>query len=77
MITGWRKSSYSESTQGQCVEVGVGWRKSSYSQSTQGQCVEIAAGETAVGVRDTKDRERGHLTVSRTAWRAFVGSLSA
>jgi hypothetical protein len=38
--TGWRKSSYSQSTGGDCVEVGH-WRKSSYSTGTGGDCVEV------------------------------------
>jgi hypothetical protein len=38
---GWRKSSYSQSTGGDCVEVGH-WRKSSYSTSTGGDCIEVA-----------------------------------
>jgi Domain of unknown function (DUF397) len=42
-FTGWRKSSYSQSS-GNCVEVGraVTWRKSSYSDSS-GNCVQVAA----------------------------------
>ncbi|MDQ0984249.1 DUF397 domain-containing protein [Streptomyces sp. V2I9] len=40
----WRKSSYSGSTGGDCVECtvtdGAIWRKSSYSGSTGGECVE-------------------------------------
>jgi len=76
MITGWRKSSYSQSTTGQCVEVGTGWRKSSYSQSGTGQCVEVSGGESVVGIRDTKNRALGHLTVPRPAWQAFLTSVT-
>jgi hypothetical protein len=36
----WRKSSYSASGGGNCVEVGV-WRKSSYSGSGGGACIEV------------------------------------
>jgi hypothetical protein len=39
--TGWRKSTYSNST-GDCVEVATAWRKSTYSDSS-GNCVEVAA----------------------------------
>ena len=53
----------------------TGWRKSSYSESGQGQCVEVGRGESAIGVRDTKNRELGHLTVPRHAWRTFLLSL--
>lgn len=51
------------------------WRKSSYS-ANQGSCVEVAPVTGMVGVRDTKDRTRGHLTVPRTAWTAFVRSVA-
>ena len=61
----WRKSSYS-ANEGECVEVGFAWRKSSYS-ATEAECVEVALAET-VGVRDTKARDLGQLTVSRAAW---------
>lgn len=48
------------------------WRKSTYSEHGSAQCVEVAPAPDAVGVRDTKNRERGHLAVSRTAWTAFM-----
>lgn len=48
------------------------WRKSTYSESASAQCVEVAPAAGAVGVRDTKNRELGHLAVSRTAWASFV-----
>jgi hypothetical protein len=38
----WRKSSYSSSNGGNCVEVGV-WRKSSYSSTNGGNCVEVGS----------------------------------
>lgn len=47
------------------------WRKSSYS-ANQGSCVEVAPVPGMVGVRDTKDRARGHFAVTRTAWQAFT-----
>jgi hypothetical protein len=65
----WRTSSYSGSD-ANCVEVAA-WRTSSHS-SDQANCVEVAATTTAVGVRDTKDREGGHLTVPAPAWAAFL-----
>lgn len=33
----------------------VAWRKSSYSGGTGSNCVEVALGETATGVRDSKN----------------------
>ena len=49
------------------------WRKSTYSGSGNA-CVEVAHAATAVGVRDTKNREGGALVVSHQAWAAFVRS---
>ncbi|MET8851317.1 DUF397 domain-containing protein [Amycolatopsis sp. NPDC004625] len=67
----WRKSSYSGS-QANCVEV-VAWGKSSYS-TNDSNCVEVSSTSTTVGVRDTKDREGGHLTIPAPAWIAFVNA---
>ncbi|MEV6829797.1 DUF397 domain-containing protein [Amycolatopsis sp. NPDC051102] len=53
----------------------VTWRKSSYS-SDQANCVEVATSSTTVGVRDTKDREGGHLTIPTSAWTAFLNSAA-
>lgn len=47
------------------------WRKSSYS-GPEKECVEVGTGIGHVGIRDTKARDQGHLTVTRTAWRSFV-----
>ncbi|MEV6447723.1 DUF397 domain-containing protein [Amycolatopsis sp. NPDC051716] len=45
------------------------WRKSSYTANIE--CVEVLLAET-VGVRDTKARHLGQLTVSRSAWTALL-----
>lgn len=52
------------------------WRKSSYSGG-QGSCVEVAPAPGMVGVRDTKDRGRGHFVVSRTAWTSFARAAAS
>ena len=54
----------------------VPWRKSSYSGGGNTQCVEVAPRDAYVGVRDTKNRSAGHLTVPRAAWRAFTHAAS-
>lgn len=51
------------------------WRKSSFSGS-QKECVEVGTGSGHVGIRDTKNRQHGHLTVSLTAWRSFVQHIT-
>ena len=38
--TSWRRSSFSSSNGGNCVEVA--WRRSSFSSSNGGSCVEVA-----------------------------------
>lgn len=48
------------------------WHKSSYSGGTGGQCVEVATTPEYVGIRDTKNRPQGYLTVSPKTWRAFI-----
>jgi hypothetical protein len=49
---------------------GLNWRKSSYSSS--GNCVEVASVDGKMFVRDSKQPEAGHLTVSQKTWRVFV-----
>ncbi|WP_344291327.1 DUF397 domain-containing protein, partial [Streptomyces synnematoformans] len=58
----WRKSSYSNSDGGQCIEVSddflhtTTWRKSSYSNPDGGNCIEVSDDHPAlVPVRDSKD----------------------
>lgn len=51
------------------------WRKSTYSSLSGGECVETAGLGGPVGVRDSKDVERGHLVVPAAAWVALTGVL--
>ncbi|MFI6334660.1 DUF397 domain-containing protein [Streptomyces sp. NPDC050535] len=67
----WFKSSYSDSTGGECLEAAVTWRKSSYSDSSGGDCVEIAT-TSAIHIRDSKAPSLPHLTVSPATWTAFL-----
>lgn len=77
----WRKSSYSNSDGGNCIEVSddfltAAWRKSSYSNPDGGQCIEVAHNlPSAVPVRDSKDPARGALVFEAGAWASFVGAV--
>ncbi|MER5361821.1 DUF397 domain-containing protein [Streptomyces sp. NPDC002785] len=76
----WRKSTYSGSTGGECVECttigGATWRKSSYSGTNGGDCVEVADGlPRAVPVRDSKNPDGPALIVGVDAWQTFVDGL--
>ncbi|WP_329218327.1 DUF397 domain-containing protein [Streptomyces sp. NBC_01485] len=54
----------------------TGWHKSRYSTDFEDACVEACADGPGRGVhiRDSKDRGLRPLTVSSSAWRAFLGS---
>ncbi|WP_272498139.1 DUF397 domain-containing protein [Actinomadura terrae] len=78
----WRKSSRSDDTGGQCVEVASmvpllpgAWRKGSRSDHTGGQCVEVAELAAAVAVRDSKAPDGPKLVFGAAAWRAFTGQV--
>ncbi|GAA1071865.1 DUF397 domain-containing protein [Nocardiopsis exhalans] len=51
-----------------------GWHKSSYSDSGS-QCVEVREHESGADVRDTVNREAGHLSFPAAEWRALVEGL--
>lgn len=73
----WRKSSYSGTSGGDCVEctlTGIAtWRKSSYSGSSGGECVEMADNcPGTVPVRDSKNPDGPVLVFGAASWRAFV-----
>lgn len=51
----------------------VQWRKSSHSGDTGGECVEIAALPTgAIAVRDSKNPNGPHLTLTRHSFRTLL-----
>jgi hypothetical protein len=55
---------------------GVTWRKASYSTTNGGGCVEVAQfPASAVGVRDSKNPDDGHLLVPAHEWSAFIQGL--
>lgn len=72
----WQKSTYSKA-ETNCVEAMLAapsWHKSSYSGGSTGNCVEVAEG-VATAVRDTQNRELGHLAFGAAEWTALVDSL--
>ena len=75
LLSSWRKSSYSQVPDGDCVEVA--WRKSSHSSEPDGNCVEVAFVPVGVAVRDSKNTTGPTLAFETNVWRHFVdGKLS-
>ncbi len=58
----WRKSSYSNSSGGSCVEIAV---------------LTDAVGEHAIAVRDSKDPHGPALTFTAREWRAFTSAIKS
>ncbi|CAL9550273.1 hypothetical protein SUDANB121_04441 [Nocardiopsis dassonvillei] len=58
------------------AEQGLVFRKSSYSGGNGGDCVEVAEGAETL-VRDTRNRELGHLGFSAEEWTALLRALPA
>ncbi|MDQ0715865.1 hypothetical protein QFZ55_005317 [Streptomyces luteogriseus] len=80
----WRKSTYSNGSGGDCVEVAEAfpgaarWRKSSYSNGDGGDCLEVCDAHTAVvPVRDSKVPHGPVLAITALAWTSFVTSLKS
>ncbi|MFW6722386.1 DUF397 domain-containing protein [Streptomyces sp. MAR4 CNY-716] len=80
----WRKSSYSNSDGGNCIEVShdflhtATWRKSSHSNPDGGECIEVSDDHPAlVPVRDSKDPDGPALVFEAAAWSAFVSAVKA
>ncbi|MCK9868668.1 DUF397 domain-containing protein [Nocardiopsis dassonvillei] len=48
------------------------WHKSSYSDGGGGNCVEIREHRAGSDVRDTQNRDQGHLTFTRQEWAAVL-----
>ncbi|MFF7763255.1 DUF397 domain-containing protein [Streptomyces griseorubiginosus] len=48
------------------------WFKSSYSGGEGGECLEVAVTPHTIHLRDSKHPTGPHLTLSPTAWSAFV-----
>ncbi|WP_329349979.1 DUF397 domain-containing protein [Streptomyces sp. NBC_01261] len=71
----WFKSSYSNDSGGECLEVAFDWRSSSYSDSGGGNCVEIATCPHTIHIRDSKNPDGPTLTVTAASWTAFLPTL--
>ncbi|TQN26076.1 uncharacterized protein DUF397 [Haloactinospora alba] len=52
------------------------WHKSSYSGGNN-ECVEVRETVNTADVRDTQNRERGHLSFSASEWKAFLLDVRA
>ncbi|QRP50801.1 DUF397 domain-containing protein [Amycolatopsis sp. FDAARGOS 1241] len=50
---------------------GTHWRTPLRS-GNQGNCVEVRPDDREVAVRDTKNRDAGHFTVTHESWTAFT-----
>ncbi|MFD0149213.1 DUF397 domain-containing protein [Streptomyces sp. NPDC055721] len=68
----WIKSSYSDDSGGNCVEVAFNWHKSSYSDGGGGNCVEVATCAHAVHLRDSKVSDGLTFAVEPAAWTEFL-----
>ncbi|MET8693988.1 DUF397 domain-containing protein [Streptomyces bauhiniae] len=68
----WFKSSYSDSTGGNCIETAYTWHKSSYSDASGGHCVEVAPCTATIHIRDSKQTDGPLLAVTPTAWTTFL-----
>ncbi|WP_106396485.1 DUF397 domain-containing protein [Actinocorallia populi] len=51
------------------------WRKSSHSGDTGGQCVEVTALPGQVGVRDSKNPDAPHLTLTLSTFHQLTRRL--
>ncbi|MGI9596441.1 MAG: DUF397 domain-containing protein [Acidimicrobiales bacterium] len=56
---------------------GLKWRKSSFSGSNGGDCVEIAEAGVGLLVRNSKARDAGTISFTRSELAAFVDGCKA
>ncbi|MFJ6619124.1 DUF397 domain-containing protein [Kitasatospora sp. NPDC091335] len=52
---------------------GLVWFKSSHSGTEGGACVEVALTQSAIHVRDSKDKAGPRLALTAEAWADFIG----
>ncbi|MFE5710581.1 DUF397 domain-containing protein [Streptomyces sp. NPDC056501] len=53
----------------------LNWFKSTYSSPQGGDCVEVASCTESVHIRDSKDLAVPSLSVSPSAWAAFLDTV--
>ncbi|GGX88993.1 toxin [Streptomyces hiroshimensis] len=75
----WRKSSYSDSSGGNCLEAALDWRKSSHSDDSGGDCVEVGRrpDRAPVHIRDSKNPTGPTLILNHSTWASFLGHVKA
>ncbi|WP_424638261.1 DUF397 domain-containing protein [Embleya sp. AB8] len=56
------------------IDERASWRTASYSMDNN-NCVEVGRFPACTGIRDTKDRGRGHLEIGPTAWCELLSTL--
>lgn len=55
----------------------VCWRKSTYSGAHENDCVEVADLNGHIGVRDSKNPDAGHLTLTRRGFADLLSHLAS
>ncbi|MBO2459314.1 DUF397 domain-containing protein [Actinomadura violacea] len=55
----------------------IRWRKSTYSGGVENNCVELSDVDGQVGVRDSKNPDAGHLTLTRHDFTALVAHMTS
>ncbi|MFG3403847.1 DUF397 domain-containing protein [Streptomyces sp. NPDC048142] len=53
------------------------WFKSSYSDQGGGNCVEVAVRQAQVGIRDSKEMGGPTLTLPRSTYITFIGTVKS
>lgn len=53
------------------------FQKSSYSTGGASNCVECRGDKRTVQMRDTQNRQAGHLSFSTSEWKAFLDEVRA
>ncbi|KAB1144200.1 DUF397 domain-containing protein [Streptomyces luteolifulvus] len=53
----------------------LSWFKSSYSSGEGGQCLEVATSPRTIHIRDSKNPDSLHVTVTPATWVVFLNLL--